>query len=231
MKGTDKTPNYKELYHVVQNIFKNSEHFYWWPYDETYYTLRVFETAKEIIKRGKLETKCNVPAILVACLFHDTGKCNINPSLVCTNQPLTPEGKREWKKHPQCSGPIARKHLSEMGYSNEFVNEVVHLVTSHDDWEEKKQNNQKSLELQVLQDADLLGDIGMASFIRVLIFAPKFKLSIIESIRHLQKKPARFKKEDYLSLNISKKIAEEKIAFQHQLIKEIGDDIKSELLD
>jgi len=48
MNSIDKNPNYKQIYKFVKDKFNKTTYFKNGPFDETYYTLRVYESAKEI---------------------------------------------------------------------------------------------------------------------------------------------------------------------------------------
>ena len=75
MNRIDKRPNYKRIYNAACARFNSTHHFYHGPYDETFYTLRVYETAKEIIRR--LDRKCETQKIIAAALLHDVGKSRL----------------------------------------------------------------------------------------------------------------------------------------------------------
>lgn len=226
MNSIDKTPNYKEIYHIVKGLFESSDHFYYGPFDETYYSLRVYESSKEIM--GKLNQKISVPVVLVASILHDVGKTKINTSKVFSPAGKTQSAIKEWKKHAELGVPIAKKILMKKGHSKEFIEKVSYLVENHDNRGDKI--NGKSIELQVLQDADLIADCGFAGFIRPFLYGVKFNRQIIGSIKYLQNETNRVEHEGLLNLEISKNIAKKKIELEKKLITEISKDIKSDLL-
>jgi hypothetical protein len=59
MNSIDKNPNYKKIYKFVKEKFDRTTHFKHGPFDETYYTLRVYESAKEIIEKLNKSVKKN----------------------------------------------------------------------------------------------------------------------------------------------------------------------------
>ncbi|MBW3018255.1 hypothetical protein KY325_03790, partial [Candidatus Woesearchaeota archaeon] len=65
MNKADKNPNYKKIYSIVKGMFDRTAHFKHGPFDETFFTLRVYESAKEIMR--KLKKKCDKQTVLVAC--------------------------------------------------------------------------------------------------------------------------------------------------------------------
>ena len=226
MNQIDENPNYKEIYNIVKGLFEASEHFYFGPFDETYYSLRVYETSKEII--ALLNSEVNVQLVLVAAILHDVGKTTLDSVKVFTPKGKTEEAMKEWEQHPKLSVPIARKILSEMGHSEEFITEICYLVEHHDCRGDEMES--RSVELQILQDADLIADYGFAGFIRPFLYGGKFSRKIIDTIRYLQTETNEVEKKGKLNLEVSKEIAKRKIELEKRLIKEISLDLESDLL-
>ena len=226
MNQIDENPNYKEIYNVVKGLFEASEHFYFGHFDETYYSLRVYETSKEII--ALLNSEVNVQMVLVAAILHDVGKTTLDTVKVFSPKGKTEEAMKEWKQHSKLSVPIAKKILSEMGYSEEFIIEVCYLIEHHDHRGDKMEN--KSVELQILQDADLIADCGFAGFIRPFLYGGKFSRNIIDTIKYLQRETNNIEKKGKLNLDSSKEIAKRKVDLEKRLIKEISLDLDSDLL-
>ena len=83
MNQIDKKPDYKQIYQIVKKKFNQTNHFYHGPFDETYFSLHVYETAKKLIKLSK--KKCQKEQILVAALVHDIGKTKLNDQKVFHN--------------------------------------------------------------------------------------------------------------------------------------------------
>ncbi len=226
MNQIDENPNYKEIYNIVKGLFEASEHFYFGPFDETYYSLRVYETSKEII--DLLDQKINVQLVLVAAILHDVGKTTLDTVKVFSPKGKTEEAMKEWKQHSKLSVPIAKRILSEMGHSEDFIAKVCYLVEHHDHRGDKMKDN--SLELQILQDADLIADCGFAGFIRPFLYGGKFSRKIIDTIKYLQSETNKIEKKGILNLEVSKEIAKRKVELEKRLIKEISLDLNSDLL-
>ncbi len=226
MNSTDKKPDYKQIYAFVKDKFEKTNHFKHGPFDETYYTLRVYESAKKII--NKLNKKVKREQILVAAILHDIGKIKLKPSKLFNRKSILENASEEWSKHAKLGVPIARKYLKKLGHSEEFIEEVCYLIEHHDLRGNKLK--EKSLELQVLQDADLIADMGFSGFIRPFLYCGKFNTqSIVGAIHYLKKEngAANYAK---LNLNASKSIAKRQLKIQNELIKEISKDIDSDLL-
>src|SRR4030042_821637 len=166
MNSIDKKPNYKKIYKFVKDKFDKTTHFKHGPFDETYYTLRVYESAKEIIEH--LNKSVKKEQVLVACILHDIGKIKLKPSKMFSRHDVLENASEEWRKHAKLGVPIAKNFLKQIGHSDEFIKEVCYLIENHDLRGEKLQV--RSLELQMIQDADLIADIGFAGFIRPFLY-------------------------------------------------------------
>jgi len=226
MNSIDKNPNYKQIYKFVKDKFNKTTHFKHGPFDETYYTLRVYESAKEIIEKIKKSVKKE--QVLVACILHDIGKIKLKPSKIFSKHKILENASEEWYKHAKLSVPIVKKFLKQIGHSDDFIKEVCYLIENHDLRGDKLQ--ERSLELQIIQDADLIADIGFAGFIRPFLFCGKFnKQSVINSIEFI-KKEDRTKGGNEINLPISKTIAKREMKIQNDLVKEISKEIDSDLL-
>lgn len=206
--------NYKQIYCLVKKIFDETGFFNYSAWDETYYTLRVYETAKKII--DLVEEKVDEELILVSALLHDIGKSKINFDNI----------KEDWHAHGRYGVELVKEILVSLSFSKEFIEKVCHLVEFHDERDLKE----KSLELKILQDADLIADSGYAGFIRPFLFAGKNKRSIIETINYLNNATNRADEDHLLNLDVSKKLASEQIAIEKKMIKEISQTINSDLL-
>jgi putative nucleotidyltransferase with HDIG domain len=224
MNTIDKYPDYKKLYGFVSAEFNKTTHFKHGPFDETYFSLRVYESAKEIIR--KLRRKVNVQQVLVAAILHDIGKIKLKTSKMFTPDKILKNAADEWIKHAKLSVPIAKKILKRLGHSEEFIQKVCYLIENHNFRDAKS----KSIELKILQDADLIADIGFAGFIRAFLYSGKFRdSSVISSIRYLQKED-RTINGSQLNLAISRSIAKTEIKIQSNLIREISKELDSDLL-
>jgi len=227
MKSEDKKPDYRKIYSIVKKMYEDSEYFSCGHLDETYFTLRVFETAKDIIREcGK---SCDAQCVLVASLLHDIGKVKLDTSKLFkkgSHMKWNGDHFEEWNRHPELGVGIARDILESLDHSDEFISRVCELVKNHDLRDGK--NDGKSIELQILQDADLLADYGITGFIKPLLYGGVNHKSIINSIEYLKNKGNRIEHEDKLNLPISRKIAKEKLRFQKELIEEISLEILSD---
>lgn len=220
----DSSPDYKKIYAFVRSRFEKTKHFCHGPFDETYFTLRVYESAKEIL--SKIKEKADKEIILTACLLHDIGKTKLKPSRLFCRHGFLEDHSEEWHRHAKLSIPIAKRFLRSLGHSEQFIEQVSYLIENHD----LRHLKQKSLELQILQDADLIADIGFAGFIRPFLFCGKFnRQSIIGSINYI-KTEDRIKGGEKLNLKVSKEIGKREMQIQKNLVAEISKDIKSDLL-
>ena len=223
----NKSPDYKKLYEIVTKLYNKTEHFNHGPFDETFFTLRVYECSKELIKR--LNKSIKKEELLVASILHDVGKIKMDSKKLCNKHKVLDTAHDEWMKHGELGISIAEDILKKENYSKEFIKTVSYLIKNHPKRGNEMKN--KTLELQILQDADLLADCGFAGFIRPFLYCGKFKSSsVIGSIKYLKNQKDRVENEDSLNLEISKQIAKEKMKVQKHLVSEISKDIESDLL-
>jgi putative nucleotidyltransferase with HDIG domain len=222
----DKSPDYKKIYEFVCGRFRKTTYFWRGPFDETYFTLRVFETAKELIDKTEEEVKKE--QVLVAAILHDIGKTRLDTSKVFDERGFIKDFRKEWGRHPELGVVIAKRYLKEQGYSDDFIAEVSYLIANHDMRGGRMEG--RSIELAILQDADLLADLGFAGFIRPFLYCGMFsKQSVSEAIEFLRKED-RTHDGSKLNLNISKAMAKEGMDIQRRLVAEFSEDIKSDLL-
>lgn len=221
----DDNPDFKKLYKEVVSLYKKTNLFSHGPFDETYYTLRVYETSKIILK--KLNDK-NIRRnlVLVSAILHDIGKIKLRSTKLFSKDGFTKSAKYEWYKHSLYSVDIAEKILKKQGYSAEFIDDVLHLVRNHDRRKHKVKN--RNIELMVLQDADLISDCGISGFIRPFLFSGMFKQSIIQSAKFIMKED---RISDKINLDVSKKIANKEMKVQRKLAKNILSAVESDLIN
>lgn len=217
-------PDYKKLYEIVCDLYSDTNHFYYGQWDETFYTLRVFETSKMLIKRSRAKVEEDV--ILTAAIFHDTGKTKLD-----TDKKI----EEEWDKHPNYGAEITREILRKQGYSNGFVEKVVYLVKHHDN-RPGKVEMVRTNELKILQDADLLADMGIASFVRPFLYSGKNKRKTIDNVNYIKTTRSNdggISKENLYRLNLkaSKRMAVKLIKESDKLNNRIFKMTQSELLE
>jgi len=226
MNTIDRHPDYCGIYRQVKAKFDSTEHFYHGPYDETYYSMRVYETAKEIISLLRPK-KVKVQQVLVAAICHDLGKTRLNARKMFGRDRLLATIGEEWKRHAALGVPLARQILEKSGHSRQFIDEVCYLIGQHDLRGAKLK--ERSLELAILQDADLISDIGLAGFLRPFLHSGKFRRSIADSIRYI-KTEDRTGDGGLINLAVSKRLAKREMGIQKALAKEAAREIDSELL-
>ncbi len=226
MNTKDKKPDYKKIYHFVKKQFDKTNHFRHGPFDETYFTLRVYESTKEIV--AKISKKVNQQELLVAALLHDIGKTKLRASKLFGKSGLLKGARREWSRHAKLGVPIANKLLRRLGHSEQFISDVGYLIAHHD--LRGAALTKKSLALKIIQDADLIADIGFAGFVRPFLFSGKFnKYSVIGSIEFLQKED-RTDLGKNLNLKISRAIGCREMKIQTALARQMAKDIATDLL-
>ncbi|MBU1252388.1 MAG: HD domain-containing protein [Nanoarchaeota archaeon] len=222
MTDQDKKPDYKEIYKIVKDLFEKVDFLSYGPFDETYYTLRVFNVAEKIM--NQLDEKCDKEAILVAALLHDVGKIKLNFDLLFKGGEFLGSFSEEWRKHSKISVEFAGEILANLNYPSDFLTRVLYLIENHDLRGDKMK--ERTIELKVLQDADLIADLGMTGFIRPFLYGGKYKRSVIKSIAFI-KTEDRTAGGTKLNLELSKKIAKKEMDTQKRLVDEISEGLKN----
>ncbi|MDD4353908.1 MAG: HD domain-containing protein, partial [Candidatus Nanoarchaeia archaeon] len=139
MNKADNNPDYKKIYDYICKEYKKTELFWQGCWDETFFSMRVYEFSKELSK--KLKKKINIQALLAASLLHDIGKIIIKDAEESDNF-----------NHYDIGEKMAKDYLKSAGHSEKFIQDVCYLIKNHAN---RKLKN-KSIELQILQDADYL---------------------------------------------------------------------------
>lgn len=230
MENPDAKPDYKRIYAYVRECFNKTSYFSHGPFDETFYSLMVYESAKKIISQldCRIYPNIDLQPLLTACLLHDIGKIDLNTSIIFSSEGMNKNVSEEWNKHAKLGVPIAKKYLESLGHSTEFIEKVCYLIEHHPLRGELMKD--RTLELKILQDADLIADIGYAGFIRPFLYSGMFEgQSIIDSIKFLSTED-RTSNGNHLNLDISKTIAKQEMELQKNLAFEISKKIQSDLI-
>lgn len=207
---------YKRIYEKVCNEFRKTNEFCHGAYDEMSSALLVFQSAKQIIERGDLNVDKDL--VLISAILHDVGKAYINENKIFGKEGLLKDYKVEWKKHAKLSEEPARNILTSLDYPKDFIEKVCGIVKLHD----TRDLPRKTKELMIVQDADVIADIGFLGFIRPFMFSGRFKSqSILDSMKHFNNKEDYDKIRSKLNLEISKEILKEKIFLEKELIRKM----------
>ena len=227
---------YKRVYEKVVSLYKTDKHFCSGPHDETFFSLRVYETAKKII--AGISDKVDEEVVLLACILHDVGKIKIDGDTLFALDEKNASGRKTtaieskdawkiWHEHPYLSVPIAKDILTQENVSEDKIEAICHLVeyhAHHDTYE-----NDKSIELKIMQDADIIADVGISGFIRGYLYAGKFRIPTIEQIRFMQSQ-SRIKEGHEFNLSFSKTLAKEQQKIQDELSSKMAELIESDVL-
>ena len=224
MNARDRHPDYTAIYREVVRLFRRVPLLSSGALDETYYTMRVYETCKDVMKL--LRKPCDRQQVMVAALLHDIGKIKLDLRNVCGRRGFIKNAHLEWGRHQQLGVQPARRILTRMGHSEEFIDGVCFLVGNHFN----KGLNDKPVELQVLQDADLIADCGIAGFMRPFLYSGYFRLPTVGNIMFIQNHPHRIKDLRQLNLDVSKKLARRSINLEKTLVRKAVDSIASDVV-
>lgn len=191
------------------NIFKNISDFAkkHSEFDDIHgfpHVIRVFDLC---IKIGTA-LNANLRVLKAAALLHDIGRIKNNLGKIKKN-------------HAEISADLAFNYLNSQNFdfSQEEIENILHSIKSHSFSNKKKA---KTLEAEILSDADKLDAIGAIGLYRSIGFTIKNKGTLNDVIKHLEKKILKLK--DMLILDISREIAEKK----HKIVSDFYNQIISE---
>lgn len=152
----------------------------------------------------------NLVVIKIAALLHDIGR------YIRT--------EKSTKNHAEISAEIADNFITKcnLNIATEDAENILHCIRSHSFSNDLKP---KTLEAQILNDADKLDALGAIGLYRTIGFTIKNSGGIDQVINHLENKILRLK--DLLYLDESKKIAEERQIIILDFYNKIKDQINS----
>lgn len=195
----------KDITSIVKDfVYNNSEK------DDIHgypHVIRVYDLC---LKIGK-ELSANLLVLKLAALFHDIGRVDEPNSF-------------NKKNHAEISAEIALNFLLSKNFdiSNEYIENIIHSIKAHSF---SNKITPKTLEAQILSDADKLDALGAVGLYRTIGFTVKNHGGIEQVIRHMEEKILVLK--DQLLLDFSKRIAKER----QKIILDFYKRIKSERVE
>jgi uncharacterized protein len=206
---------------IIQKLKNRSEGFHRLSHHDKYHTERVYSLAVHIAEKENAD----LDVVRAAALLHDIARA------------LEDEGKIS--DHATEGARMARRILEEVGFPNEKIPPVLHCIEAH---RFKKGMKTKSLEAQILQDADRLDIIGAIGIARVFTrggwsnipihdpaIPPKEKYDgrSSTSVNHLREKILKVK--DTLNTATAKALAEDRHEFTQQFLDTLRKEWKAEI--
>ena len=170
-----------------------------WPHVE-----RVLGLVLRLSKRYR--GKVDLEALIAATLLHDIGR-------------RLEEDYGE--HHAVISARLARELLGALGYSEEFIGKVEHIILAHSF---SLGARARTLEAMILSDADKLDALGAIGVVRAFMLGGERGESISDKIRHFREKLLRLK--ELLYLDESARIAERRHRFLELFLKELEEDLR-----
>ncbi|MFX1238168.1 MAG: HD domain-containing protein [Promethearchaeota archaeon] len=166
---------------------------------------RVFKTCIEI----GIKLNANIFLLKISSLLHDVGRKKQNNYLGTKN-------------HANFSAEMSIKFLKTLDYefSKDDLENISNSIRAHSFSNDVVP---KTLEAQILSDADKLDALGAIGLYRTIAYSLKFNGGIKRVMIHLENKILRLR--DKLCLDLSKKIAIEK----HKLVLSFYEGIKNEI--
>ena len=121
--------------------------------------------------------------------------------------------------HAHHSGIMTREILQEYGYQK--IDEIVHAIEVHSF---SAGGEAKTIEAQILSDADKLDAMGAIGAYRAAQFGVEHKRPLEEFINHFHEK--LFKLKDLLYTEEAKKLAEKRHKFMLRYLNQLDEELK-----
>ncbi len=190
-------PRVKVLYELSKTVM-GKDPVHGWPHVE-----RVLGLVLKISE--KYRDKIDLEALIIATLLHDIGR----------------RFEEDYgEHHATISARLARQLLAALGYDQEFIDKVEHIILSHSFSLKMKA---ETLEAMILSDADKLDAIGAIGVVRAFMLGGERKESIDEKIKHFHEKLLKLKELLYLEESI--KIARRRHEFLRLFLEELKKDL------
>ncbi len=125
---------------------------------------------------------------------------------------------RKYDNHAQRGAEIAREILQDLDYSK--VDEIVHVIDVHSF---SAGGKAKTLEAQILSDADKLDAMGAMGIYRAAQYSVEHKRDQEEFINHFHEKLLKLK--DLLYTGEAKKLADKRHIFMRQYLAQLDKEL------
>ena len=157
-----------------------------------------------------IELKANMLILRISALLHDIGRNNESSNT-------------KSKNHATISAEISKDYLKSQSFclSEDEMNQIIHCILTHS-FSNKIQP--LTLEAKILSDVDKLDALGAIGLYRTIGFTIRNKGGIKELINHLETKILSLK--NYLYLDITREIAEERIQIIQEFYNRINNQTK-----
>jgi uncharacterized protein len=126
---------------------------------------------------------------------------------------------RKHDNHAQRGAEMAREILQEQGYTK--VNEIVHVIDVHSF---SAGGEAKTIEAQILSDADKLDAMGAMGIYRSAQYSVEHERDQAEFINHFNEKLLKLK--DLLYTDAAKKLADKRHRFMLQYLDQLDKELK-----
>jgi len=178
-------------------------------YDRFEHIKRVYAWMQNILTELSPEIWVNERVLRTATIFHDAGYG------VYTDNKL----------HAEASTEICKNYLVEMGYEDKFIEEVTLLVANHSQKQFLIQNN-TSIELIILMEADLLDDTGaMGIIMDSMVQARREHLDFRKVYEHIVAHTCKAMKEDPMVTEPAKRFWKEKQWLAFEFVRQLERDL------
>jgi len=206
---------------VFNKIRKRTAQYYKHSHHDKYHIERVYNLAVRIAQ----QEKADIDTVKAAVLLHDIARAREDEGTITD--------------HASEGAKMARKILTEVNFPKQKIPNVIHCIETH---RFRKRLTPKTLEAQILQDADRLDIIGAIGIARTFtrggwsntpIHDPKIKPKAQydgkseTSTNHIQEKLLRIR--DTINTETAKKIADERHTYVEQFLERLLREWKAEI--
>lgn len=145
---------YKKFFDVARVIYQNEGSGHDFSHIE-----RVISSCREIMK----EVECDQDVVIISALFHDLHRVKSHR-----------EGKFVSAEEAM---PYVREVLSKLNLEKSVLEKVLFVIEQHDN---KKSREEKPIELQIVQDADILDSLGDVGLSRTLTYCKRYNIPLVD---------------------------------------------------
>jgi len=162
---------------------------------------RVYKYISNVIGKDMPELKgIDKKAVLVAGILHDIGDLDriANGSIDYSNK----------IDHAKSGSRIVKEELKKYGTDNNLVNSIAEIIKNHHNY-----NNNYSKEIKLVQDSDLLDELGLINVWQMFSYSYNSGRSLEETTTYWQKEGYKRKKDcvNNCNFDFTKKIAERRL--------------------
>ncbi len=127
--------------------------------------------------------------------------------------------------HAEEGAKMAEKILAELGFPRSKIESVVYAIRVH---RFRKGEKPKTIEAQILQDADRLDALGAMGIYRTIYHSGRLGRSVEETVKHFKEKILRLP--DFMNTLVAKELARKKVKIVKEFVEALEADMRGDIL-